>query len=62
MNVGARTQITAIRMQTVITSMDRSTALVKWALLEMELHAKVDISNSIQTGVHTATFNLKNVI
>ena len=43
MNVGAETQTTATSTQTVITPMDRSTALVKGASLEMELNAKVYI-------------------
>ena len=41
MNVGAETQTTATSTQTVTTPMDRSTALVKGASLEMELNAKV---------------------
>ena len=41
MNVGAKTQTTATRTHTAITTLDHLTALVKGASLEMVLHAKV---------------------
>ena len=46
MNVGAPTQTTATKTHTAIIPMAHSTARVKMALAEMELHAKVKIANT----------------